>query len=298
MQVPHPQQHHRAEQVEGDVATLSLRFAVVFLALVVLLYPLGLWLLLRFQRASPLMLTVGVAAIGACLICRRNPASLGWNWGDWKYQYQSYLIPLAYVALAYLGVWLSGFGGWYDLDFVNDLRLEYTLPTWSDSAIIALHFVLTGTVSFILLLPAVLGEEAGWRGLLAPALASRFSFTQVSLVSGLLWSMFHWPLMVLGFYGPSETPLAYQLTLFTLCLVSMSFVMTYIRYKTDSLWPAVTFHMSHNVFAQEFFTPLTEESPSTVWFTEEFGLALPLAAMAFGLFYWRKGIREFVPASR
>jgi len=271
----------------------SWRITGAFLLLVVCLYPLGVWLLLRFQSASPLMLTVGVAAVGACLLCGRSPGSLGWRWGLWEFQYLSYLIPLMYVAVAYFGLWISGMGGWYDPGFVEEIRTGYMLDGWSDESIIALRFVLAATVSFVLLLPGVLGEEVGWRGLLVPALAQNLGFTQVALVSGLLWSMWHWPLMFLGFYGNSEAPLAYQIALFTACLVSMSFVMTYIRYKTNSLWPAVVFHMSHNVFLQQFFTPLTEDTGHTAWFADEFGLALPLVATAFAFVYWRKGSREF-----
>lgn len=289
MQKSHSSENHAI----NSQVNASWRIAAVFLVLVVCLYPLGVWLLLRFQRASPLMLMVGLAAIGASLICRRDLSALGWRWGEWKYQYQSYLIPLAYVAIAYVGIWVFDFGGWYAGDFVNELRTGYMLESWSDKSIIALHLVLTATVSFVLLLPSVLGEEVGWRGLLVPALAKSLSFTQVALFSGVLWSMFHWPLMFLGFYGPSETPLVYQLTLFTVCLVAMSFVMTYFRYKTDSLWPAVTFHMSHNVFAQKFFSPLTEPTAQTVWFADEFGLALPIASALFAFVYWQKGRREF-----
>ena len=239
------------------------------------------------------MLTVGLAAIVACLFCGRELRSLGWHWGDWQYQYQSYLIPLAYVSIAYAGIWSLSFGGWYDSRFVEEVRAGYMLESWSDGSIIALRFVLTATVGFVLLLPGVLGEEIGWRGLLVPALSKNLGFTQVALLSGLLWSMFHWPLMFLGFYGNSETPLAFQLGTFTACLVSMSFVMAYMRYKTGSLWPAVTFHMSHNVFLQNFFTPITEENDSTLLIADEFGLAVPMVAACFGLVYWRKGVQEF-----
>ncbi len=270
----------------------SWRIVAVFILLVAVLYPLGVWLLIRFQSASPLMLTVGFAAVCTCLICGREISSFGWSWGAWKYQYQSYFIPLAYAAIAYLGIWALSLGGWYDSAFVEEVRSGYLLDSWSDESIIALRFVLTATISFVLLLPGVLGEEIGWRGLLVPALSKNLGFSQVAIISGVLWSAFHWPLMFLGFYGNSETPLAFQLGAFTVCLVSMSFVMTYFRYKTDSLWPAVTFHMSHNVFLQKFFTPITSEADVTVWFADEFGLAVPLVAACFGLVYWRKGVRE------
>lgn len=239
------------------------------------------------------MLTVGLAAIGACLICGRDLNALGWRWGRWKYQFASYLIPLAYVALAYVGIWVLGLGGWYDRGFVEEVRAGYMLDSWSDEAIIALRFVLTGTVSFVLLLPGVLGEEVGWRGVLVPALSKSLSFTYVALLSGFLWSAWHWPLMFLGFYGNSEVPLGFQLTFFTACLVSMSFVMTYFRYKTASVWPAAIFHMSHNIFLQQFFSPLTEQASNTAWFADEFGVAIPLVAATFALVFWQKGVREF-----
>ncbi len=269
------------------------RISAVFLLLLACLYPVGLWLLLRYQSASPLMLTVGLAAVLACLACGRDLRALGWQWGDWKYQFLSYLIPLSYVAAAYIAIWALGLGGWYDSSFVEEIRSGYLLDGWSDTAIIALHFVLTGTVSMVLLLPAVLGEEIGWRGLLVPALAEKLSFTSVALISGLLWSIWHWPLMFLGYYGNAESPLSFQLVMFSLCLVSMSFVITSIRYKTASLWPAVVFHMSHNAFLQKFYTPLTEAGSSTHWYADEFGIAVPLAATVFAVIYWRKGVGEF-----
>jgi len=276
----------------------SIRLVVAFIVLVICLYPLGIWLLLRFQSASPLMLTVGLATLGACAVCRHDLGALGWRWGDWDQQLLSFLIPLAYVTIAYGAIWITGVGGWYDAGFVEEVRAGYMLDSWSDASIIALRFALTGTVSFVLLLPGVLGEEMGWRGLLAPALSQSLSFSSVALLSGLLWSLWHWPLMFLGFYGNSEAPLVFQLAMFSVCLMSMSFVMTYIRYKTDSLWPAVVFHMSHNVFLQKFFSPLTAETTETVWYADEFGIALPLAAGLFAVVYWRKGVLEFPAAAR
>ena len=49
----------------------------------------------------------------------------------------------------------------------------------------------------------------------------------------------------------------------------------------------------HNVFLQKFFSPMTESGDATVWFADEFGLAVPLVAACFGLVFWRKGVREF-----
>lgn len=273
----------------------SYRLVFIFLGLTVCLYPLGLWLLVKLQSASSLMFTVGLAAIGACLICRRSLGSLGW--GSWKYQWLSYLIPLAYSLIAYVAIWGIGLGNWYDQSFVEALRGGYQVEHWSDGAIIAFRFAITATVSFALLLPGVIGEEMGWRGLLVPELSKRLSFSKVCLISGLIWAVWHWPIMFLGFYSNSEVPMGYQVAFFSLSIFSMSVVMTYIRYQTNSLWPAVVFHMSHNVFLQKFFTPITGSTSNTAWFVDEFGLVLPLVIGVIAVIFWRKGTRKFGEAS-
>lgn len=268
----------------------------VFLALTVVLYILGFWLIFRLSSATPLMLSVGLAAILTCLITRTNLRGLGWHWGSWKFHGLSYFLPLGYATAAYGLIWASGVGGWYDSGFVLEQKESYNLGTWSDAAVIVLHFLITATISFVLLLPSVLGEELGWRGLLVPELSKLMSFTGIALTSGLLWAVWHWPLMFMGLYGTDASPFIYQLVCFTLCIMSMSIIMTYVRLKTDSLWPAVIFHMSHNVFLQKFFGPITSGKDNSAWFLGEFGAVVPAILLVLAAFYWRKGISEFATA--
>src|SRR5215469_15105792 len=50
-------------------------------------------------------------AIGALLTCRylgRPIASMGWQWGQTRYQLISYLIPLGYSTITYSIAWLTG----------------------------------------------------------------------------------------------------------------------------------------------------------------------------------------------
>src|SRR5436309_15327693 len=50
-------------------------------------------------------------AIGALLTCkwlRRPIASLGWQWGQTRWQVISYLIPLGYSTVTYSIAWLTG----------------------------------------------------------------------------------------------------------------------------------------------------------------------------------------------
>lgn len=265
----------------------------VFLGLTAALYPAGYWLIFRLGSATPLMLSVGLAAILTCLITRTSLKSLGWHWGTWKIHALSYFLPLGYAAAAYGVIWATGVGGWYDSAFVLEQKGSYNLGAWSNAAVIGFQFLITATVSFILLLPSVLGEELGWRGLLVPELSKLMPFSGVALVSGLLWAAWHWPLMYMGLYGNETTPFTYQLVLFTLGIVSMSVIITYLRLKTGSLWPAVTFHMSHNVFLQKFFAPMTETNANSAWFVDEFGAVIPAILVVLAIVYWKKGRSEF-----
>ena len=265
----------------------------IFFLLTIIFYFLGYWLIFRTGKATPLMLSVGVAVILTCLIRKRKLSELGWEWGEWKYQWMSYLIPFTLAAVAYLIIWLADFGGWYNSQFVLEQKENYNLQNWNDGGIIVFHFLLTATVAFMLALPSVLGEEVAWRGFLVPELAKFLSFTGVALVSGFLWSIWHWPLIIIGIYSNDGSPLYYQLFFFTLYIMSASIIMTYLRYKTNSLWTAVMFHASLNIFLQKVFTPLTLTTADSGWYIDEFG-AVPALVFAIAAFYfWKKGKNEF-----
>jgi membrane protease YdiL (CAAX protease family) len=239
------------------------------------------------------MLAVGVATILTCLIRKQNLSTLGWGWGSWKYQWMSYLLPLGIAFVAYLIIWIAGFGAWYNSEFVIQQTQDYNLNGWSETSVIIFHLALTATYSFVMLLPSVLGEELGWRGFLVPELAKFMSFSGVAITSGLIWSIWHWPLILMGLYGNEGTPLAYQLFFFSLYIVSSSVIMTYLRFKTNSLWTAVIFHMSGNVFLQKAFTPLTIENDQSAWYVNEFGAVPAVVAFLTAIYFWKKGKAEF-----
>lgn len=170
---------------------------------------------------------------------------------------------------------------------------KYNLVGWSDTSLIIFHFAATATVGFLLLLPSVLGEEIAWRGFLVPELAKFMSFTGVALTSGLIWSVWHWPVMFQGIYGNDTTPLYFQLFFFTLSTTSSGVIMAYLRLKSGSLWTAVIFHMSLNVFLQKVFTPLTLENQNSDWYMDDSGAVLAIVTSIAALYFWRLGRKEF-----
>jgi len=268
--------------------TLSL-----FLILTVAFYILGYWLIFRMGRATPLMLSVGIAAILTSLIRNKKMSSLGWGWGTWKYAWLSYLIPFGIVAMAYIVIWIAGFGHWYNTEFILQQKSNYNLAEWSNFSIILFHLLMTASITFFISLPSVLGEEIAWRGFLVPELSKFMNFTGVALLSGFIWAAFHWPLIFKGLYGNSGTPLFYQIVIFTIFIMATSMIMTYLRYKTNSVWSAAIYHMSSNAFIQKFFNPMTLENQKSVWYIDEFGAILAIIALITATYFWKKGRKEF-----
>mgnify|MGYP003627275045 FL=1 len=264
-----------------------------FLILVVAFYLVGYWLIYRMGQATPLMLSVGAATLVTCLLRKRKLSSLGWQWGEWKHHRAGYLLPLVIALISYLIIWVCGFGDFYNADFLSKQKESYNLGHWNDLAILLFHFGLIATISFIVSFPSILGEEIGWRGFLVPELAKTMSFTGVGLVSGFIWALFHWPLIILGLYGNDVTPLYYQLFVFSVFITATGVIMAYYRMKTNSLWPAVIYHASSNIFIQKLFTPITVTNTNSAWYIDEFGVVIAIVATCVALYFLRKGNAEF-----
>jgi membrane protease YdiL (CAAX protease family) len=234
-----------------------------------------------------LMWCPGLAALATCKCLGRDLSAFGWNWGKTRYQVACYLLPLAYGTVSYGFVWLTGFGGFYNKPFVDlaakDLGLG-PMPHWLT---ITLYFLFTATIAVISGIPTVLGEEIGWRGFLVPELARSHGFAATAIISGLIWALWHYPLLLLGDYHPL-TPVWYYLPLFTLLLPVISFVWTWMRLKSGSLWPCVVLHAAHNTFIQRFFEPMTVYKKNTSYVAGEFGAALGVLAILMALYFWTR----------
>lgn len=222
----------------------------------------------------------------------RSIADLGWKWGETKYQLRSWYIPILYASIAYAIVWIFRFGAFGNPDYFDSMAKSFHQggPAWVS---IVLGIVLSGTYGLIRSISSALGEEIGWRGFLVPELSKTTSFTATSLISGIIWSLWHYPILIYGDYN-AGTPTWYGLTCFTVLVISISFVFAWMRLKSGSLWTGAILHGSHNLYIQGIFTPITRNTGKTAWFIDEFGCVLPLVAIAFAIYFWSK--RRELPA--
>jgi membrane protease YdiL (CAAX protease family) len=99
--------------------------------------------------------------------------------------------------------------------------------------------------------------------------------------------VWHYPLLIFGNYN-NGTPAWYGLTCFTVLVTSMSFVFTWYRLKSNSLWTGVMLHASHNLFIQGFFTPITIANSHTKYYIDEFGAVLAVVSVFFAVYFWSR----------
>lgn len=91
-----------------------------------------------------------------------------------------------------------------------------------------------------------LGEELGWRGYLLKALKGK-KFFSVSLITGFIWGLWHFPLILIGHNYPQH-PFIGVVMMIIWCIL-LSPVITYIVIKSKSVITAAIYHGTLNAIA-------------------------------------------------
>jgi membrane protease YdiL (CAAX protease family) len=227
-----------------------------------------------------LMWCPGVAALLTRLIYQRNLRGMGWGWGQTRYQVWGYLVPLIAFLAVYGLTWSTGLGGFSSEALTREAG--FGLPV---------AFAMQATLGVLFLAMFTLGEELGWRGLLVPELSKITSFTQLSLISGVIWTVYHLPILFFADYH-STAPTWYVFLCFIVEVVAFSFVYAWLRLKSGSIWPAVIIHASFNLF-EGVFNQLTVDRGYTEYFTTEFGAGLAIAFVLIAYWCWKQ--RDTLP---
>lgn len=214
-----------------------------------------------------LMWCPGTAALVVTFLRHRSLRGLGWGRGPWRFWLYGYGSPILYAGIVYALVWWGGLGG-------IDHEVAGRLAQPKVPALLVLGSVTSSLTA--------LGEELGWRGFLLPRLVGRYGFVRATLATGGIWAVWHYPLLLWGDYH-GGTPLAFSLLCFTVLVLGISFLLAWLRLASDSVWPAMLLHASHNLYIQGIFDRLTVDTGPTEWWIGEFGAGLALVAIAVGL---------------
>lgn len=232
------------------------------------------------------------AAFITKLVFQRNLRGLGWGWGKTRYQAAAYGLAFLLPLISFCLVWSLGFGGFFNAAFVMEAQADladmFGLNISSPWVVMLVLVALGGTLGMIVAIGGI-GEELGWRGFLVPELYKTYDFTRAALISGVIWAVYHWPLIIFLMaprLGVSPLPL---MVCILLASIGLSTTLAWLRLKSGSVWTAVIFHMALNVHTQGFFQNLTvKTSWLTHYFSGENGLMLALVSAVFGFWFWRR----------
>lgn len=175
---------------------------------------------------------------------------------------------LAFLAAGWLlpmllvmgGLLLGAVVGLYPADFANlpVLRglMAQQAPQAAEQVMSMSAGMLLATQLFNILLGSIinmvpaLGEEIGWRGWLVPRLEP-WGKTATVLVSGVIWGLWHAPLILLGYNYPG-VPGWLSLLAMSGMTISFGAVFAWLRLASGSVWPAALAHGSFNAAAGLF----------------------------------------------
>jgi len=110
------------------------------------------------------MWSPGVAALITRLLNEGTTRDVGWQWWRTRYQILSYLIPIGYACVAYVLVWATWLGGFYNVAFINAQAADlgwFALPAPLQ---LLIYGSVAGTIVMASSCATALGEEIGWRG--------------------------------------------------------------------------------------------------------------------------------------
>lgn len=222
-----------------------------------------------------LMWMPGLAALITSYVYTHSFRELGLGTlGPARYLLIGYFLPVAYLIFVYGVVWLTGLG------VLNTEGLTQAGPLWA----VLFQFATSGVAGAMV---SAAGEEIGWRGLLAMQVFRLTTFTRTALITGAIWAVWHLPLLFVGY--TSGTPFLFAFACFFVSVIGITFVFTYLRLASNSVWPCVVLHASHNLFIQGVFDSLTADAGYTPFITTEFGIATAVVLAFVGVIFWRRG---------
>ena len=217
-----------------------------------------------------LMLVPTLASVVARLALKEGFSDVSFRVGGrqgWSAIVQALIFPVVVGLVAYGIAWTTGLAR-LDLPPVGGLVVPFA-------------------VGVVVSLVVVSGEEIGWRGYMLTRLIDA-GVPRPVLASGLIWGVWHVPLVLAGVYaaGPSPTVSA---VLIMVSITSFGYVIARMRLETGSVWPAIVLHAAWNSVIQGPFDGATSGAGATLWVGESgvlTALTLVVAAVIYSRGRW------------
>ncbi|MDO4804589.1 MAG: type II CAAX endopeptidase family protein [Lachnospiraceae bacterium] len=249
-----PVAYNRSQIILYLIWTFSI--AYVIQAGVALLYSKGQiaigQMLMSLMMFVPML---GVALSG------NNLADIGWKpqiRKNFKFILIAWFSPAILTAIG-AALYYLVFPGHFDLsgNYLIQAAGSEALETLKEQGISYPRYVLLASFSCITYAPLInmlfaLGEEAGWRGFLYPQLKAGHGRKNGLLFGGIIWGMWHWPLIWLIGYEYGSEYFGYPVTgmlLFCIITIALGVFCDWLYERSGSIWLPALFHGAFNAAA-------------------------------------------------
>lgn len=253
----------KQEQVAYDRAKtrryLLWTFGIAWLmqAVVAFLYRGGLSVIGRMMAQMLMALMMFVPMLGVLLSGNRL-AGMGWKphiKGRVKLFLVAWFFPAILTALG-AAIYFAVFPGHFDVSgaYLISIGGEAALSQLEAQGISYAQYILISVVSsltyapFINMIPAV-GEETGWRGFLYPQLKAKYGKKKGWLIGGVIWGIWHWPLMALIGYEYGTDYIGFPIVgmlLFCIFTIAAGIACDWLYEKSGLIWAPAVFHGAIN----------------------------------------------------
>ena len=227
-------------------------------------------LLLRDGNAAAYQLLLAVSMfcplVSVLLVQKfwlHQPTGISWRprlKGNGRYLLAAWFGPAVFTVLAavlYFAVFpsrLDTSGSWLATAYGGQWTpeaLKTELGVTTTSYLIQYGLLAVTLAPLANMIPAV-GEEAGWRGYMMPRLKERLGLLNGRLLGGVIWGVWHWPLMLLVGYEYGTNYLgAPLLGLVVWCVVcfALNTLLDILYEKTECIWVPAVAHGAFNAIA-------------------------------------------------
>jgi len=208
----------------------------------------------------PLMWSPAIASAVTRLVLREGFSDVSFRFGGRRtlpWIALGLIVPLVVGILSYGPAWLTGLAGFDGStgSLVMGLVVATTL----------------GTVQGCLF---TAGEEIGWRGYMLTRLIDA-GVPRPVLASGLIWGIWHIPLILAGIYAAGPSPVL-SAVVFMGLVTSFGYILGRMRLETGSVWPGIVAHSAWNSVIQGPLDGSTVGAGAALWTGESGILTIPL----------------------
>lgn len=227
--------------------------AWIMQAIVAVLYRHGLsfagQLLMAVMMFAPLL---GVLLAGAKL------PGMGWKprlKGNVKFLLAAWFLP-ALLAVIGAALYFLVFPGHFDLsgDYLQAVAGSEMLEQLAAQGVTYPMYLLIIAVACLTYAPLInmllaVGEEAGWRGFLYPQLKARFGKKKGWLIGGVIWGIWHWPVMWLIGYEYGTDYMGFPIVgmlIFCIFTTAAGILCDWLYEKSGTIWIPSILHGAIN----------------------------------------------------